>query len=108
MEAPRGISDVAVSPNGHFLAAACDDNNVYLVDLFLNDASAVEVLQGGHSNYVYACAFNPASTLLASVCLDSDLVIWNLQSSTFAYIDIYINCLLFACVFLRVCMCREN
>ncbi|MCI0641914.1 MAG: protein kinase [Gemmataceae bacterium] len=70
----------ALSFGGDLLAAACDDDNIYVYDLQAPDAQPIKL--EGHSAPVRALAFQPGSQLLASGGEDESVRLWNLKTKT--------------------------
>ncbi|MCI0380023.1 MAG: protein kinase [Gemmataceae bacterium] len=65
---------------GNLLAAACDDDNIYVFDMQTPDAQPVVLT--GHTAPVRALAFRPGSHVLASGGEDETVRLWNLQTKT--------------------------
>jgi eukaryotic-like serine/threonine-protein kinase len=73
------VREVAFSPDGTKLAAACDDgdNTVRIWDV--NGRKEIQILRG-HERGVYSLAWNRAGTRLASGSLDHSARIWDTTS----------------------------
>ncbi len=69
-------NDVAFSPDGGTLAAACGDMSIYLIDA---ETTEMRILRG-HRDQVYALDFSPDGRLLASGTAQGALRLWNLDS----------------------------
>nr|CCA15259.1 unknown putative [Albugo laibachii Nc14] len=112
----QGVSDIAWSPTGAWIASASDDHSVRLWDSETGDNLAIlgdtknrkygqhnpqksiEVV--GHTNYVYSVAFNPQGSLLASASFDETVRLWDLRThACVAVIDAHqeaITCVAFS------------
>lgn len=66
----EGLSDVAWSEDGAFLASASDDKSVRLWDL---EAEVAVLALEGHSSYVMCVNFNPQANLLVSGSFDENV-----------------------------------
>lgn len=89
----KGLSDIAWSSDGVFLASASDDTTVriWTVDTVRSvplphtlDRLADGLEQGlttkilkGHTSYVFCLNYNSASDKLVSGCCDGDIKIWD-------------------------------
>ena len=72
----HGVTSVAISPNGQFVAAGSLDTVVRIWDV--NTAQLVERLRG-HSDSVYSVAFTPDGKGLISGSLDKTLKYWDVS-----------------------------
>ena len=72
----HGVTSVAISPNGQFVAAGSLDTVVRIWDV--NTAQLVERLRG-HSDSVYSVAFTPDGKGLVSGSLDKTLKYWDVS-----------------------------
>ena len=71
-----GVTSVAISPNGHFVAAGSLDTVVRIWDVAT--AQLVERLRG-HRDSVYSVAFTPDGKGLVSGSLDKTLKYWDVS-----------------------------
>ena len=71
-----GVTSVAISPNGHFVAAGSLDTVVRIWDVAT--AQLVERLRG-HKDSVYSVAFTPDGKGLVSGGLDKTLKYWDVS-----------------------------
>lgn len=80
-----GVTAVAVSPDGRYVAAASLDMNAQVWDTATG--AMVERLAGpnGHDNSVYCVAFSPNGRNIVSGSLDNTLKIWELDTSQGAH-----------------------
>ena len=71
------VSGVAVSPDGRFIAACADDDEVPVVKIW--DARTLKLLRAlkGHTNGIYDIAFSPRGHLLASGGRDKMIMLWD-------------------------------
>ena len=75
------LFEVAVSPDGHFLAAAGEKGTLKLFDINHSQLSQQHTLLG-HEGYVFTVAFHPQGEWLASAgTLDKKIILWSLSSS---------------------------
>ena len=74
-----GVTTVAISPDGHFVAAGSLDKSVRVWDV--TTGNLVERLEGqdGHKDSVYSVAFAPNGRDLVSGSLDKTIKMWELQ-----------------------------
>lgn len=71
------VFDVAISPNGKWLASAVNSGIVQLWDM----QTGKELKRFcGHSEGVFACAFSPDNKLLASASDDETIRLWDVQT----------------------------
>lgn len=73
------LNAVAFHPDGHLLAVAGEQKNIYLLDA--ETGELLDVLSG-HENYIWALAFSPNGRDLASCGEDNTVRIWNLETGT--------------------------
>lgn len=73
------LRDLAASADGRFLAAACKDGTVALIDM--NTAETMRVLEA-HEGGADAVAFSPDGALLVTGGRDSLVRVWDLQSDS--------------------------
>lgn len=80
------ILDIAISPDGHWLATASYDTQAKLTPLFPKpgDGRAERTLKE-HSDAVYAVGFSPDSKLLATCSADRALKVWDVASGKLLY-----------------------
>ncbi len=71
-----GVTSVAMSPSGHFVAAGSLDTVVRIWDVA--SGALVERLRG-HRDSVYSVAFTPDGKGLVSGCLDTTLKYWDVS-----------------------------
>ena len=74
-----GVTTVAISPDGHYVAAGSLDKSVRVWDV--TTGNLVERLEGqeGHKDSVYSVAFAPNGRDLVSGSLDKTIKMWELQ-----------------------------
>jgi len=77
-ELPAVVFDVAFSPNGEMVAAACQNQTVYLFDVKTRTVRPL----WGHQDQVLSVAFSPDSTRLASGTWSGKVNVWNLVDHT--------------------------
>lgn len=70
------VWSVAVSPDGHHVAAGFEDNNARIWDLRTGETVALS----GHDGAVMHVAFNPDGSLLATASQDETAGIWNVRN----------------------------
>jgi WD40 repeat protein len=73
------LFEVAVSPDGHFLAAAGEKGTLKLFDISHNQLSQQHTLLG-HEGYVFTVAFHPQGEWLASAG-NQKIILWSLSSN---------------------------
>ena len=75
---PESIQNIAFSPSGEQLAVACDDSQVYLVDV----ASGEIIGDGltGHEGKVFTVAYGPRGDWLVSGDEKGNLIFWDLAT----------------------------
>ena len=71
------VGDVAFSPDGHWLAAGSDDNQIRL---WRTSDYELEETLAGHTHYVNGIAFSPDGRWLVSGGHDKQIGIWDVQS----------------------------
>ena len=73
-----GVTTVAISPDGHYVAAGSLDKSVRVWDTA--NGNLVERLEGpeGHKDSVYSVAFSPNGRDLVSGSLDKTIKMWEL------------------------------
>jgi WD40 repeat protein len=77
----RGVTSVAVSPDGSLLVSASLDRSLRVFDLTTGatgDEAALAVL-AGHTGGVTGVVFNAAGTLIASSSFDGTVVLWGVS-----------------------------
>ena len=67
---------VSISPDGRTLAAACQDQSIYLLD---TRTRAVRVLRG-HRDQVFGVHFSPGGNVLASGTWGGEVGLWDLKT----------------------------
>ena len=72
---PR-IKSIAVSPDGHFLAAGSHNPTVALWEI----ATGILRELQGHTAWIWTVAFHPGGRLLASGCFDRTVRLWHLPT----------------------------
>jgi WD40 repeat protein len=80
----RPVRDVAFSPDGKLLAAACDDGDCTIRIWDVSTRQQIRVLRG-HARGVYALAWNRTGTMLATGSLDHTARLWD--ATTWTQID---------------------
>src|SRR5207245_2368910 len=75
------VRDVAFSPDGSLLAVGCDDGDCTVRIWDLRTRKQIQVLRG-HTQGVYALAWNRTGTLLASGSLDQTAGLWDTRTWT--------------------------
>ena len=75
-----GVNTVAISPDGHYIAAGALDNGVRIWDT--TTGNLVERLESpdGHKDSVYSVAFAPNGRDLVSGSLDKTIKMWELSA----------------------------
>ena len=76
-----GVTTVAISPGGKYVAAGSLDKSVRVWDVDTGDV--IERLEGqeGHQDSVYSVAFSPYGRELVSGSLDKTIKLWDLSQS---------------------------
>ncbi len=75
------LFEVAVSADGHFLAAAGEKGTLILFDID-NDQLLQQQILSGHQGYVLTVAFHPQNQWLASAGSDDkQIILWSLSTS---------------------------
>ncbi|MCA9290831.1 MAG: hypothetical protein KDA25_06870, partial [Phycisphaerales bacterium] len=69
----NAVNDVAVSPDGHFVAAASKDRTTRVFDLATGDLVAT---LRGHLGYVEGVSFSPDGATLATSSIDATIALW--------------------------------
>jgi len=77
-ETDTPVNSIAFTPDGHLLAAGCDDGGVKLWDM----AGRTEVATLGDSDWIYSVAFNSDGSLLAAGGYDGTVKLWDMASGT--------------------------
>ncbi|UCH61131.1 MAG: PD40 domain-containing protein, partial [Anaerolineales bacterium] len=72
------VSEVAWSPDGKMIAAACENSIVYILE---PETGAISKQLAGHQNKVKSVAWSPSSTLLASGGDDFNVLLWDVSST---------------------------
>lgn len=72
------VYDVAISPDGKTIAAACQDKAIYLVEA----ATGIYRVLRGSEDQVFSLAFSPDGKQLASGAYDGALRIWTLEDES--------------------------
>lgn len=74
-----GVTTVAMSPNGQYVAAGSLDKSVRVWDC--SSGYLIERLEGpaGHKDSVYSVAFSPTGRELVSGSLDKTIKMWELS-----------------------------
>ena len=72
------VSEVAWSPNGKMIAAACEDKIVYILE---PETGEIAKQLARHQNKVKSVAWSPSSTLLASGGDDLKVFVWDIANS---------------------------
>jgi len=77
-----GVTTVAISPNGMYVAAGSLDKSVRVWDM--QKGTIIERLEGheGHKDSVYSVAFSPNGRDLVSGSLDKTIKMWELGTPT--------------------------
>lgn len=77
-----GVTTVAISPNGDYVAAGSLDKSVRVWDVA--NGSVVGRLDGpdGHKDSVYSVAFSPDGECLVSGSLDKTIKMWQLSTDS--------------------------
>ncbi|HSF20080.1 MAG TPA: serine/threonine-protein kinase [Vicinamibacteria bacterium] len=73
------VSVIAVSPDGDFIATGGRDCTVHMFDLLRREEGKPLT---GHKKSIAGLAYFPGGAELASVAMDSSLVIWNADTAT--------------------------
>lgn len=81
---PAPVGDVAFSPDGRWLAAGSDDNEIRL---WRTSDYELEKTLEGHAGYVNGVAFSPDGRLLVSGSHDKHVGIWDIQSGQFKLLE---------------------
>jgi hypothetical protein len=76
------MTNLAFSPDGHFLATGCVDGIARLWDLTRADSAAGPVEFGGHNHSIDALAFSADGRRLATGSMDKDVRLWDLTSAS--------------------------
>ena len=77
---PSILRGASLSPDGHLLAAACDDNNIYLWDTRSDGTTPLATLKG-HRNKVSFVVFRPDNRTLVSSSRDGSARVWQLPDN---------------------------
>lgn len=72
---PSGVRSVDWSTDGHWLAAPCADNNIYLWDV--SGTPKVSRVLKGHQGVVTWATFHPSADLLVSGSWDGTTTLWS-------------------------------
>ncbi|GBP04708.1 Protein LST8 homolog [Eumeta japonica] len=81
MGAQNGVQDVAISPDGQYMAAVNNKGNCYIWSLSSSPNQKLTTLQpklkiAAHKRYVLRCKFSPDSRLLVTTSGDGTARIW--------------------------------
>jgi WD40 repeat protein len=75
------VNDLTFSPDGDLVAAAGDDNNIYLWHASGPHRGTLAATLAGHTDVVNGVAFNPDGDILASVSYDNTVRLWSIAQS---------------------------
>ena len=75
----QGVSDLAWSPDGAYVASASDDGSVRIWDAATGRAACRPLR--GHANHVMSLSFHPHAGLLASGSFDESVKLWDLRAA---------------------------
>ncbi|TAF63781.1 MAG: WD40 repeat domain-containing protein [Cytophagales bacterium] len=76
------VNHLALSPDGRFLAAPCDDYKIHLYET--DQWTKIGTLEG-HNNYVSKAAFNAKGDKIISISKDGTVKVWDFHSQTLLY-----------------------
>lgn len=77
---PKSVTKIAFSPDGRYLAGACQHNNhVDFVTVWDLATGAPKYTLHGHSREITALAFNPDGSRLVSAAKDESLILWDMD-----------------------------
>lgn len=86
-EVDASVQDVAISPDGMFMAAVNNKGNCYIWSLTTSSEQQLSVLQPkqkieAHKRYALRCKFSPDSSLLVTTAGDSTAKLWKTPDFT--------------------------
>ncbi|KAG6813079.1 hypothetical protein H0H92_014138 [Tricholoma furcatifolium] len=86
----EGISDVAWSSDGDYIASASDDKTIIIWSLELGAAARTLI---GHTNFVFCLNYNPSSNLLVSGGYDETVRVWDVARGSKAFFKLSLTSL---------------
>lgn len=86
-EVDASVQDVAISPDGQYMAAVNNKGNCYIWTLSSNNDNQLSVMQPkqkieAHKRYALRCKFSPDSSLLVTTAGDSTAKLWKAPDFT--------------------------